>query len=141
MNHNTWGMEDNIQALTELLDRKNIAYARREGAFVMLLPVDRGDLLDVKLSMTVRTTAICVNAYAPVTSLDTIQVGRLLNRMNCQQRRGIFQYDCDDGELRFTQFVSSNGEWAGDETVMNTIQAGIDAVCRLAEAVENELNG
>ena len=72
--------------------------------------------------------------------MDNVKVGRLLNKMNCEQHRGIFQYDCNDGELRFTQFISSNGEWTGDETVMNTIQSAIDAVYRLIEVVESELN-
>lgn len=132
------------QACVEaFLERHGYLYVKHKEKplLCVALPDSGGELGEIKAMLTIRERVVCIDVFAPLTSMNKKRMTRLVNRLNLTQRKGTFQYDMRDGEASLTQFIPAEGAEPDDEVFMETFRTGCEGVLRLHHALLEETAG
>ena len=102
------------------------SFVEEDGVFQFGLNI-RGNLRNVRHLIFIREDDYSVYAISPVSAdsdnpVQMEQVMEFICRANYGLRDGNFEFDVDDGEIRFKTFVNCDGADASEEIVERSIQ-------------------
>ncbi len=110
-----------------VLDTNEFKYSFREedGIFKLGMMLE-GKINRIEYIINVGDAHVSVYGIAPIcadinSSDQMANMAQFLHRANCGLKNGCFEFDYDDGEIRYHSFIDCEGNLPSDEAVRNSI--------------------